>query len=155
MPRIVFLLAVAVGMGTLTQVAHAQYPPPIGSVTLTSSEIQAPVNSSITLTCQIRNAAGAAMAGVTATIMIEAEPGADASIGSNKIINRTTNAQGAVTVSLMTGSTPGLVVVGCQSGPIASRVVVQVLGVTATPPPPARADAIIPPTTGDAGLAAR
>ena len=151
-----FALTVAFAFGTG---ASAQYPPPSGSLTVTASSTTEPVGGNDTLTCTVRAADGTGIANTSCTFTIVSEPGGpngDAAVGS-KTITKTTDANGVATDVLRVGSTPGVIVVGVQSGGLQSSVIVTVTGASggSTASPPAsniEGNTISPPSTGDAGL---
>jgi hypothetical protein len=156
MKRFVALAALfaltAAAFGVYPQTSNAQYPPPEGSVTATTSSTSADTGENVILTCLLLDTSGEPIVGEDCTFNIEDEPGDDAAVGS-KVITKTTNAQGIATTNLYTGTAPGVIVVSITAGEMSSTVVVQVMGATSSPPAAPVEDTISPPSTGDAGLA--
>ena len=144
-------IAVALGAG-----ASAQYAPPTGSVTITSSSTIVPTGGSTTLTCKETNANGTPGTG-SCTLTIVSEPGSDAGLDS-RTITKPLDTSGAMTDILHVGSTPGVIVISAQAGSMQSTLIVTVTGsttgMTAGSPPASNIEGntISPPATGDAGL---
>ncbi len=147
--------------GVINATTSAQYPPVQGSVSLAVSNPVVPVGGNTTLSTQIVNEAGQPIANAPVTFSIVSEPGTDAAVGS-KVVTRTPAANGVATTNLYVGTTPGVIVVSATSGSFSSTSIVQVTGpgaAGAPAPGPAvaplsPASPILPPNTGDAGLAA-
>jgi hypothetical protein len=128
--------------------SRAQYPPPLGSVTAGVDSANPLVGSNVLLTCEVRNVSGAPVTGESCIFTIESQPGTDAALGSRSV---TTDLQGRATATLYTGTTPGVIVASMRAGALSGAVLVNVQPVS--PLPPAAPVEIIPPSTGDAGLA--
>jgi len=111
------LVALAIAGGT----ASAQYPPPVGSVTTSVSETTPATGASVTCTCKVLDTVGNPVASETSTFTIVSQPGTDARLSSATAV---TNAQGIATVTLLTGSTPGSIVVSCTARGIQSQATV-------------------------------
>ena len=135
-----FVLAVA-PFAVSPQTSSAQYPPPVGSITLLTSTTMADAGEDVTLTGLVRNEQGHPVANTACAFSIVSQPGDDASLGST---SGTTNAQGMATTNLNAGSTAGTIVVSIGCGELASTVLVNVV---------AGVQSITPPSTGDGGLA--
>ncbi len=124
--------------------SQAQYPSPEGNVTAKADNTSPGTNSDVTLTCEVKDEAGAAKVNVPCIFKIESQPGTDASLDAKV---RFTDGKGIATNVLHTGSTSGAIVISMTSDVLSSTVIVQVGG--ALPP----AAPLVPPNTGDGGLA--
>ncbi len=141
--RTASLLATALLMAlaalALASAVQAQvYPPPVGSLTVTSESTTAPTRASIELTATVRDEQGNPIAEQDVTFTIVSQPGDDASLAS---LSRTVRSDqnGVARVTLFTGSTPGRIVIDIVAGDKTSQITVQVqeaaLPVTGGPPP--------------------
>ena len=101
------LLVGGLALGARSRAA-AQYPPPIGNVTIVVSDGSAGVGQDVLVTATARDENGNAAAGASCTFRIAQQPGTDASVAAGPF---TTNADGQVTTTLHTGSTAGPLVV--------------------------------------------
>lgn len=163
MRRIFILGSLLVALAILAAsrgITEAQYPEPIGSITVTVTNSAPPTGSTVTVTCEVRDAAGRPMVGVACTMTIQVEPGNDAALGS-KSVTLQTNAQGRASTNLYVGSSPGIVVIHAEAGGMRSAVLVNVVGQAPLPAAPAAlppaapvevAPSIVPPATGSGGL---
>ena len=106
------LTALVLLVGGLAAGAHspaaAQYPPPIGNVTIAVSDGTAGAGQDVLVTATALDENGNAVAGASCTFRIAQHPGADASVEPGPF---TTNADGRVTTTLHTGSAAGVLVV--------------------------------------------
>jgi hypothetical protein len=109
------LLLAATAWGT----ARAQYPPPTGNVTLTSSITAPQVGDTITITALVRDVAGVAVGGLACTFDIASQPGTDASVYPGPVV---TDLTGVATTSLNVGSTAGPIVVDANCGDLSAQV---------------------------------
>jgi len=109
------LLAATTAGGT----TRAQYPPPTGNVTLTSSITAPQVGDTITITALVRDVAGAAVSGLACTFDIASQPGSDASVYAGPVY---TDLTGVATTSLRVGSTAGPIIVGANCGDLSAQV---------------------------------
>ena len=109
------LLLAATAWGT----ARAQYPPPTGNVTLTSSITAPQVGDTITITALVRDVAGAAVSGLACTFDIASQPGSDASVYPGPVY---TDLTGAVTTTLQVGSASGPIVLNANCGDLSAQV---------------------------------
>jgi hypothetical protein len=98
---------------------EAQYPPPTGNVTLTSSVTAPQLGDTITVTALVRDVAGAAVSGLACTFDIASQPGSDASVYAGPVL---TDLQGVAATSLKVGSTAGPIIVGASCGDLAAQV---------------------------------
>jgi hypothetical protein len=131
------LLATALMLAvTAWGTARAQYPPPTGNVTLTSSVTAPQVGDTVTVTALVRDVAGAAVSGLACTFNIASQPGSDASVSPEPVY---TDATGMATTSLQVGSTAGPIILDANCGELSARV--SVVAGTAT--------AVQLPTTGE------
>ena len=135
----VIALAMVLAAIALTSAARAQtYPPPVGSLTVTSESTTAPTRASIELTATVRDNQGNPAANQDVTFTIVSQPGNDASLGS---LSRTVTSDqnGVARVALFTGSVPGRIIVDVVTGDKTSQLTVQVqtgaLPATGSPPP--------------------
>jgi len=104
---LVLLLVGGLAVGAHSR-ADAQYPPPIGNVTIAVSDGTAGAGQDVGVTATVVDSNGDPAAGASCTFRIAQQPGADASVAAGPF---TTNADGQVTTTLHTGSTIGSVVV--------------------------------------------
>jgi len=111
------LVALAIAGGT----ASAQYPPPVGSVTTSVSETTPATGASVTCTCKVLDTVGNPVAGEVCSFTIVSQPGTDARLSSATAV---TNAQGIATVTLLTGSVPGSIVVSSTARGVQSQATV-------------------------------
>ncbi len=114
-------------------VAFAQYPPPVGSVTTTSSNTSPTTGTSVTVTCTVLDTQGNAVANEPCTFTIVSQPGTDATLEGGTTVTKTTNAQGKATAALSAGSAPGQIVVSTNARSITSQVTVSAQAATPTP----------------------
>jgi hypothetical protein len=109
----------------------------------------------VVLTATVLNTSGQGVGGVDCTFSIASEPGGpggDAQVGS-KVKTVKTGADGRAVDTLLTGSTPGVIVIHVTAGGLESNVLVTVTaGGASAPLPPAAPLNILPPNTGDGGL---
>jgi hypothetical protein len=146
LPRKVLLAVVLVTAGLLIALtvaggtASAQYPPPVGSVTTSASDTTPSTGDSVTCTCKVLDTTGSPVAGETCTFSIVSQPGTDARLSSTTAV---TNAQGIATVTLITGSTKGAIVINSKARGVESQV-----SITAEAAPPAATT--VPATPGAA-----
>jgi hypothetical protein len=105
--------------GTAWGTAKAQYPPPTGNVTLTSSLTAPQVGDTITITALVRDVAGAAVAGLACTFNIASQPGSDASVYAGPVY---TDLTGVATTTLQVGSIPGPILVDANCGDLSAQV---------------------------------
>ena len=108
------LLLAGMGWGT----AKAQYPPPTGNVTLTSSITAPQVGGTTIITAYVRDIAGTAVAGLACTFNIASQPGLDAAVYPGPVL---TDPTGAAPTSLQVGSTPGPIVVDANCGDLTAQ----------------------------------
>ena len=123
--RLGVLAAALLLAGTAWGSARAQYPPPTGNVTLTSSITAPGVGGTTTISAQVRDVLGAAVGGLACTFNIVSQPGTDASVYPGPVY---TDATGAATTTLQVGSTPGPIIVGSNCGELSSQVSVMAGG---------------------------
>jgi len=132
------------------QPAAANYPPPAGSATLSGSATTAATGTDVALTLTVVDSAGSAIAGKACTLYVASQPGADASVSQS---SSTTDANGVLTGSLYTGTTPGTVQVVANCGNLFAGVTVVVSGVVVPPQAPVQPVGITLPPTGFAPAA--
>lgn len=138
MSRFLALGVALVALLAFSATAQAQYPEPEDNLT-PQGPTSCQVNCVVQVTCTLRTASGAPVANELVYFEIVSGP-------SGAQLNATsgiTNSSGQVTVPLYVGSTAGTIRVLCSDGDVEAFYVTQVLG----------AQQIVPPTTGDAGLA--
>lgn len=113
MKRLAVMSAAILSLLSLTMPASAQYSPPSGSVSVSTSDPTPVTGSSVTLSLSL---GGPAVAGVQCTVSIDRQPGTDAAILGPSVL--TTDSSGNVSLDLFVGSTPGLLVlsVSCSNG---------------------------------------
>ncbi|MBI1884978.1 MAG: Ig-like domain-containing protein [Chloroflexi bacterium] len=126
-PALVALLTLLVATLALAAapVASETYPPPVGSLSLTSSATTAATGSLVTLSVTVLDNDGNPVEGAEVTFRIVSQPGDDASVGSLKI-TKTTDEDGIATADLNTGTTPGSIIVETISGEKTSRLTIEV-----------------------------
>jgi hypothetical protein len=122
-------LGALVALGLLTQ-ASAQYPPPNGTLVLTSADGTPDLDSDVLVSAVIQDQNGDPAADVECTFAITDQPGTDAEVDAGPF---TTDAEGNISTTLSTGSTAGTIVVEATCGTLSAEVSV-VAGETATPP---------------------
>jgi hypothetical protein len=141
------LVALAIAGGP----ASAQYPPPVGSVETGVSDPTPATGAPVTCTCEVLDTVGNPVAGEVCTFTIVSQPGTDASLSSATAI---TNAQGIATVTLLTGSAPGSIVVSSEARGIQSQATVTAGAATPVAPTVPATPGAAPPTgagEGDGG----
>lgn len=110
-------------------IASAQYPPGIGSLSLSTSTTTAQLGGTADLTCQILGTAGQPQPGIDCTFTIASQPGNDAGFvtgqASAQSVTQQTGANGIATTKLNVGTTPGPIVVLAEANGIISQVTVQ------------------------------
>jgi hypothetical protein len=148
-PAIPCLISILIAAVATLGLAQAQYPPPVGNLSASVSTTTTAAGGDVLLTCTARDISGAPIAGQECTFTIESEPGTDAAVGS-KVVTKVTNEAGVATTNLYTGTAPGVIVVRMTSGELSSVVLVNV---SMAQPAPAMETMILPPRTGDGGLA--
>ena len=109
------LLAATTAGGT----TRAQYPPPTGNVTLTSSITAPQVGDTITITALVRDVAGVAVSGLACTFDIASQPGSDASVYPGPVY---TDLTGVATTSLRVGSASGPIILDANCGDLSAQV---------------------------------
>lgn len=117
--RLGVLAAALLLAGTALGSARAQYPPPTGNVTLTSSITAPGLGGTTTVSALVRDVMGAAVGGLACTFNIVSQPGTDASVYSGPVYTDTT---GMATTTLQVGSTPGPIIVGSSCGELSAQV---------------------------------
>ena len=117
--RLGVLAAALLLAGTAWGSARAQYPPPTGNVTLTSSITAPGVGGTTTISAQVRDVMGAAVGGLSCTFQIVSQPGTDASVYAGPVF---TDVLGMATTTLQVGSTPGPIIVGSSCGELSAQV---------------------------------
>ncbi|HLF71100.1 MAG TPA: hypothetical protein VI759_02975 [Dehalococcoidia bacterium] len=125
----------------------AQYAPPVGSVTLVTTNSSPGAGSAVVITTQVLDVNGVPIAGEQCSFAIASEPGTDASFATSPMT--VTDAQGIASTTLNVGSTSGLVIVKASCLGMESQVLVQV---SRPRPPAAPLDRLQAPNTGDGGL---
>ena len=117
-----WLMAIGLGavlaLGLLGQ-AEAQYPPPNGSLVLTSADGTPDLNSDVLVSAVIQDENGDAAAGVDCTFAVTDQPGTDAEVDPGPF---TTDADGNVSTTLSTGATAGTIVVEATCGTLSAEV---------------------------------
>lgn len=145
-PRLIAISAALLGLMLWTaSIASAQYPPGIGSLSVSSSTTTAQVGSTTDLTCQVLGTAGQPQPGVDCTFTIASQPGSDAGFVtgqasaapaghglafpsgqvSTQSVTKPTGTNGIATAKLNVGTTPGPIVVLVEANGIVSQVTVQ------------------------------
>ena len=117
--RLAVLASALLLAGMASGTAKAQYPPPTGNVTLTSSITAPQVGDTITITALVRDVAGAAVSGLACTFNIASQPGFDASVYPGPAY---TDLTGVATTTLSVGSTPGPIIVDANCGDLSAQV---------------------------------
>lgn len=121
-------------------IASAQYPTVVGNVTCSGSSTIPQAASNVTISAKFADATGKPLVGTLVDFKISSQPGNSARLSSSTAV---TDQSGMATVSLATGSTPGLVTVQClAAGGTGSQFVAEVAG----------SNSIEPSRTGDGGL---
>ena len=134
----VILGTLAMSAALLADSVSAQYPPPVGSLTVSAGSTAVSAGGSTAITCTVRDTSGEPIADVLCAFGVLSQPGNDASISPT---STTTGDDGTATAVLSAGSTPGTVVVEVDAGGITSQVSVRVasraggLPTTGGPPP--------------------
>ncbi len=142
-PLAAMLLTIALATALGSQAWAQTYPPPVGSLTVASSDTTPSPGECVELTGTVLDNAGNPTANQNVTFTIVSQPGNDASLSSQ---TAATDPNGVARVSLCAGSTAGNVIVQVVAGDKTSQLTIQVLG------------AQLPPTGGsppqdDEGLA--
>lgn len=119
---LVTALAAGALLCTLGQVA-ADYPPPVGSLSASASDITPEAGSDVTVTCTLLDTNGRAIAGQPCTFTIISQPGGASFDGAQSTMANT-GADGVATVVLSTGTNPGTIVVETGSGALTSQVTI-------------------------------
>ena len=122
-------LGAGVALGLLGQ-AGAQYPPPNGSLVLTSADGTPELNSDVLVSAVIQDENGDAAAGVECTFAVTDQPGSGATVDAGPF---TTDAEGSVSTTLSTGASAGTIVVEATCGTLSAEVSL-VAGEAAAPP---------------------
>ena len=132
---VIAALAAAVAFVFVAQTAFAQYPPPQTNLVCAVSQVDINAGSNVLLAATLRDSSGKVMAGQTVAFSVVS---GDAKLSSTAVA---TDRDGTAVSNVYIGSNPGNVVLSASSGPVACRATAQV-------------NNIVPPSTGDAGLAA-
>lgn len=103
--------------------AAAEYPPPVGSLSAAASDTTPEPGSPVNVTCTILDSSGSPMANEPCTFTITSQPGGADFDGSLSTV-KNTDANGVATAVLSTGTTPGTIVVGIESGAMTSQVTI-------------------------------
>ncbi|HLB22472.1 MAG TPA: hypothetical protein VJP07_00100 [Dehalococcoidia bacterium] len=131
--RIAALLAIITTMiliASNASTAHAQYPPPDASLTVTASQTTATAGQQVTVSAVLRDADGDVLANQPCVARVASQPGTGASVSPTDI---TTDGNGVARTTLNVGTTPGTIQVEVVCGTIVGRVGV-ILGAAAQPP---------------------
>jgi len=110
--------------------AHAQYPPPSGSVTVSADNTTVEVGDNVDITVTVRDVTGSPVVKRSCRLAIVSQPGKDASV---KPKNAKTNEEGVIEATVDVGSTPGFIVVRVTCGDVAGSVTVVATAKAETP----------------------
>ncbi len=133
MLRIASLLAVVTStmlIASMAGTAHAQYPPPGSSLTVTAGQTTATAGQTVPITAVLRDNDGDVLANQACVARVARQPGTGASVSPTDV---TTDGNGAARTTLNVGSTPGTIEVEVVCGTITGRVSV-ILSAAAQPP---------------------
>ncbi|MBI5287886.1 MAG: hypothetical protein HY873_02810 [Chloroflexi bacterium] len=106
-------------MAATAGVAHAQYPPPDGSVSVVAAQTTAGPGQQVAITATLRDASGDPLANQACVAYVASQPGNTASVSPRDV---TTDASGVVRTMLNVGTTPGTIQVEVICGTVAGRV---------------------------------
>lgn len=139
--------ATVIGMHLLGGAAQAQYPQTLGSIICDTGGITiVTTNTGVGLTATLTNAAGQPVSGQTINLVAQGPNGAIISQGTV-----TTNSNGAATLNLNVGNTPGNITLSATGGTLSCSA-----NVTSRPPvSEVLGSTFVAPATGDAGLVAQ
>jgi len=122
-------LVLGLGVGLASR-AEAQYPSPDGSVVLASADTTPGLAEVITISAEVQDEAGVAVAGVACTFQITQQPGDNATIDDGPFV---TDGAGQVSTTLNSGTTEGVIVVEATCGDLSAQVSL-IAGEPAAPP---------------------
>ncbi len=109
------------------QAANAQsYPPPVGSLSVSSSTTTPSTGSTTTLTATVLDSAGKPVAGATVTFRIASQPGGARFANNLTETTAVTATNGVAQAVLSVGTTPGQIIVQTVSGEKTSQITLQV-----------------------------
>jgi hypothetical protein len=109
-------------VGMLGGTASA-YPPPTGSVSMSTSVLTPAPGSSVSISTTVLNQFGSPAFSLSCTFSIVSQPGTSAVVDAGP---KMTDDNGVVTTNLNVGTTPGSVVVGANCGTLSGQVLVDV-----------------------------
>jgi len=108
--------------------ASAQYPPPTGSVSMSTSSATPATGTSVSISTTALNQFGTPAFGLSCTFQVLSQPGSGAVVDAGP---KVTDANGVASTTLNVGTTPGSIVVGANCGELSSQVLVEVQGAPA------------------------
>ena len=116
----VALLALALGMWRAVP-ASADYPPGVGSVSVSAADTTPSPRSSVQVTATVLDSSGSPQPGVSVSFIITSNPG-DASFQGAQSITAVTDENGIARAALYTGAEAGTIVVRAEAAGIVSQV---------------------------------
>jgi hypothetical protein len=117
-------------VGMLASTASAVYPPPTGSVSMSTSSATPAAGTSVSISTTVLNQFGSPAFGLSCTFQVLSQPGTDASVDAGPKI---TDDNGVASTTLNVGTTPGTIVVGANCGDLSGQVSMTVQGAAGAP----------------------
>ena len=133
--KLVGLAAGLLLVGMLGGTASAQYPPPTGSVSMSTSNATPAAGTSVSISTTVLNQFGSPAFGLSCTFQVLSQPGSSAVVDAGP---KVTDDNGIAATTLNVGTTAGTIVVGANCGELSSQVSVAVQGAPARDATPAR-----------------
>ncbi|MBE3109593.1 MAG: Ig-like domain-containing protein [Acidobacteria bacterium] len=109
-------------VGMLGGTASA-YPPPTGSVSMSTSSSTPAAGTSITISTTVLNQFGSPAFGLSCTFEVISQPGSGAAVDASP---KLTDDNGVASTTLNVGTTSGSIVVGANCGTLSGQVLVNV-----------------------------
>jgi hypothetical protein len=142
--RVAAALLAAIAFTIFAQTASAQYPPPKGNLVCVFSEVNVKFHQEITLTVTLRDTAGGLMSNQAIHFSFVSQPGVTRLSTSSEF----TNSAGQAFVKIFPGDKLGQVIVSAKSDGLECRAALQIVQAQEL-----AVKTIVPPATGDGGLA--
>jgi hypothetical protein len=112
-------------VGMLGSTASAVYPPPTGSVSMSTSSATPAAGTSVSISTTVLNQFGSPAFGLSCTFQVLSQPGSNAVVDAGP---KMTDDNGVATTTLNVGTAAGTIVVGANCGELSGQVSVAVQG---------------------------
>ena len=117
-------------VGMLGSTASAVYPPPTGSVSMSTSSTTPAAGTSVSISTTVLNQFGSPAFSLSCTFQVLSQPGSDAVVDAGP---KVTDDNGVASTTLNVGAAAGTIVVGANCGEMSGQVSVTVQGASGAP----------------------